>query len=64
MILFPLAWISLALQERKRLQDTLRELDFVKEVKETDANFFLMQVPHFVEKAVRESVWIEGTVLT
>lgn len=34
-------------QERQRLQDAVRALSFVKEVKYTDANFFLMQVGRY-----------------
>lgn len=36
-----------AVQERIRLQEALRRFSFVKEVKESDANFFLVQVRYF-----------------
>eukprot|EP00903_Cladosiphon_okamuranus_P007592 g7365.t1 len=41
--------IAAILKERIRLQETLRRLSFVKEVKESDANFFLVQVDHAQE---------------
>ncbi|CAM9935855.1 unnamed protein product, partial [Hapterophycus canaliculatus] len=36
--------VATILQERLRLQEALRQLSFVHEVKESDANFFLVQV--------------------
>ncbi|CBJ30455.1 Histidinol-phosphate transaminase [Ectocarpus siliculosus] len=41
--------VTTILDERIRLQEALRRYSFVKEVKESDANFFLVQVDHAQE---------------
>eukprot|EP00752_Nemacystus_decipiens_P003177 g2940.t1 len=41
--------VTAILKERIRLQEALRRFSFVKEVKESDANFFLVRVDHAQE---------------